>query len=188
MNDWFRRSIRGGVAFIGKRYESGAPKFNGKGYEKFIKYLDATNLYGSMMLSKLPYKNFKFLTESELKILENKLFRKDLIDVDGDTSYFVEVDLYYPSKLHKSHCQWPLAPDKFQVGFDDLGPFSRMQLSYCDPIKFRNKKFSETKLVPHFCPSKIYICPIKNLIYYLDKGLIFNKNLILLHLLPKKLG
>ena len=155
MNDWFRSSIRGGVAFVGQRYENGDPEYTGMGYQKFIKYLDATNLYGSMMLSKLPYKDFKFLTPLELKILKGKLCRKEYIEIDGSHSYFVEVDLNYPPHLHKTHGQYPLAPDKFEVTYEDLSLFSRMQLSYSDPIKFKNMKFSETKLLPHFYPRKI---------------------------------
>ena len=70
INDFFRSSIRGGVCFIKKRYEKGDSKFTNQGKQKFIKYLDATNLYGSMMMNKLPYKNFRILGNNELKDLE----------------------------------------------------------------------------------------------------------------------
>ena len=175
MNDWFRSSIRGGVAFIKKRYENGDSTFTGQGYQKFIKYIDATNLYGSMMTFKLPYQNFKFLSHLDLKLLEQKLVNKEFIDVDGPTSYFVECDLLYPPDLHEIHNQWPLAPDKYEVTHNDLSLFSIMQLSFCDSTKFRRRNFSETKLIPHFHPRKNYICHIKNLIFYIKKGMILEK-------------
>ena len=143
MNDFFRKSIRGGVCFVKTRYETGEPKFKDSSFQKYIKYLDANNLYGTCMQFKLPYKNFKFLDGVELKTLEHKLLTNQPIDVDGKTGYFVEVDLDYPSSLHEAHSQWPLAPETFEVGYNDLSPFSRLQLSFCDPIKFKNKSFSE---------------------------------------------
>ena len=175
MNDFFRKSIRGGVCFVKTRYETGEPKFKDSSFQNYIKYLDANNLYGTCMQFKLPYKNFKFLDGAELKTLEHKLLTNQPIDVDGKTGYFVEVDLDYPSSLHEAHSQWPLAPETFEVGYNDLSPFSRLQLSFCDPIKFKNKSFSEKKLVPHFYDRKNHICHIKNLLYYMSKGLILKK-------------
>ena len=175
INDFFRSSIRGGVCFIKKRYEKGDSLFTNEGKEKFIKYLDATNLYGSMMMNKLPYKNFRILGKNELKDLEKKLRNNEHINVDGKVSYFLEVDLEYPQHLHKSHEQWPLAPDKYEVTYNDLSSFSRIQLSCSDPNKFKAKNFSETKLIPHFNTRKNYILHIRNLIYYLKKGLILKK-------------
>ena len=66
----FRSPIRGGVCFIKKRYEKGNSLFTNQGKQKFIKYFDETNLYGSMMMNKLPYKNFRILDNNELKDLE----------------------------------------------------------------------------------------------------------------------
>ena len=141
MNDWFRQSIRGGVAFIKKRYEKGDSSFKGYGRQKFIKFLDATNLYGSAMTFKLPYNNFKFLEGKQLKKLEQKLKRNYFIDVEGDISYFVECDLSYPSHLHDLHQQWPLAPDKYDVTYDDLSKFSKIQLAFSNISSFEKKSF-----------------------------------------------
>ena len=73
-----------------------------------------------MMMNKLPYKNFRILGNNELKDLENKLRNNDHINVNGKVSYFLEVDLEYPEHLHKSHEQWPLAPEKYEVTYNDL--------------------------------------------------------------------
>ena len=175
INDFFRHSIRGGVCFIKKRYEKGEWKFRNQGEQKFIKYLDATNLYGSMMLQKLPYKNFKILNFNELQDLERKLMSNENVDVDGNVSYFLEVDLDYPPYLHKIHEQYPLAPENFTVTYEDLSFFSRIQLSCCDSKKFKKASFSETKLIPHFHARRKYSLHIKNLLYYLKKGLILKK-------------
>ena len=123
MNDWFRSSIRGGVAFIKRRYEKGDSVFKGLGRQKFIKFLDATNLYGSVMTFKLPYDDFASVGKAQLALLKQKLIRKEYIDVNGDYSYFVECDLLYPSHLHELHSQWPLAPEKYEVTYDDLSNF-----------------------------------------------------------------
>ena len=71
-----------------------------------------------MMTFKLPYQNFRLIKGQKLKSLENKLIRKQYIDVDGDKTFFVKCDLDYPSNLHKIHEQWPLAPDKCEVTYE----------------------------------------------------------------------
>ena len=50
-----------------------------------------------------------------------------------------------------------------------------MQLSFSDFKAFEKRKFSETKLFPHFYLRKNYICHIRILIYYLENGLILNE-------------
>ena len=175
INNFFRSSIRGGVCFIKKRYEKGDSLFTNQGRQKFIKYLDATNLYGSMMLNKMPYKNFRMLNSEELSDLEKKLMNNEYINIHGRVSYFLEVDLEYPAHLHKTHEQWPLAPDTYEVTYNDLSFFSRIQLSCSNPRKYKTKNFSETKLMPHFHGRKNYVLHIRNLIYYLRKGLVLQK-------------
>ena len=81
----------------------------------------------------------------------------------------------YPSYLHKDHEQWPLAPEKREVTYKDLSFFSKIQLSCSNPTKFKKQHFSESKLIPHFGPRKNYVCHIKNLIYYLKKGLVLDE-------------
>lgn len=146
MSDWFRSSIRGGVAFIKQRYEKGDDNYRNIGYEKFIKYFDATNLYGSMMTYKLPYKNFKFLEQFESAVLKSKLCKNEIIDVDGSASYFCEVDLYYPPELHEVHAKWPLAPDTYEVRYEDLRFFQE-----CNLVLAISKHLKNENLVKQNC-------------------------------------
>ena len=55
---------------------------------KFITYLDAKNLYGWRMSQKLPYKNFRWVTEKKLVDLD-----PTLLDTEDETGYILQVDL-----------------------------------------------------------------------------------------------
>ena len=179
INDFYINFIRGGVCVVKKRYVNGEVKFTNKETQNIIKYLDATNLYGSVMLQKLTYKNFRLLSEKELAELEKKLKSHEYIDVEGEPSYFIEVDLPYPSHIHKFHHQWPLAPETYNVSFDNFSLFSKIQLYCSQPSNSHKVVFSEPKLIPHFYKRKNYRLHITDLIYYLKKGLVLEKNHIL---------
>ena len=81
----------------------------------------------------------------------------------------------YPPHLHELHSQWPLAPEKYEVTYDELSNFSKLQLAFSNDPSFEKQIFSETKLIPHFRTRKNYICHIKNLIFYLKNGLALNE-------------
>ena len=75
--------MRGGVSYISKRY--------GKCDENTdILYLDFNNLYGYCMNQPLPYGDFKWLSEKEIKI-----FKLDKISENSSVGYALEVDLEY---------------------------------------------------------------------------------------------
>jgi len=65
------KGIRGGVSMIPKRYAKANNRymkvFNLEEESKFIRYLDANNLYGWVMLQPLPVSNFKWMTKSHLE-------------------------------------------------------------------------------------------------------------------------
>ena len=61
-------------------------------------YWDMNNLYGTVMsFDYLPYKDFKFLIEEEIKV-----FNLDSIPENSLVGYILEVDLEYPTFLHDS--------------------------------------------------------------------------------------
>ena len=68
----------------------------------YIPYLDANNLYGWAMRHKLPMKDFRWMSEDELK---NWKFK----------SCVLEVDLEYPKELHDFHNEYPLTPERLQI-------------------------------------------------------------------------
>ena len=62
---------------------------------------------------------------------------------------FLEVDLHYPKELHANHSDFPLAPEKYNVTYNELSPLNK--------ILYNNMKqndsyhtFSEEKLIPTF--------------------------------------
>src|SRR5699024_1649970 len=110
---------------ITKKFAKANNKQMDVGYDKslnssYIKYLDANNLYGWSMIQYLPYGGFKWLNEEEI----NQLNIQD-IPSDGDVGYFLEVDLEYPTELHDLHNDYPLAPEKMVVQYDDLSQYTK---------------------------------------------------------------
>ncbi len=100
------KGIRGGVSSIMKRYSKANHKYlddyDPKTPSQYILYLDANNLYGWAMSKPLPYKNFKWMKEKELKNWRSK-------------PCILEVDLKYPKKLHGLHNEYPLAPVRLSI-------------------------------------------------------------------------
>ena len=135
------KGIRGGISTIMKRYARANNKYI-KAYDKdqmsaYIPYLDANNLYGWAMRHKLPVKDFCWMSEDELENWESK-------------PCILEVDLEYPKELHDFHSEYPLAPEKLQIG----------------KVK---------KLVPNLCDKKKYVLHFENLKLYLRLGLRLTK-------------
>ena len=87
-----------------------------------ILYLDANNLYGTAMMSELPWRDFRWIKGLELRCIETifrnfskfKTFSKGELSLLHNT--ILEVDLEYPLSLHKHHHDYPLAPSHYDVG------------------------------------------------------------------------
>ena len=85
-------------------------RFDDKEPSKYIKYLDANNLYGWAMSKPLPTHGFEWMKVSELETWELH-------------SCILKVDLEYPEYLHNLHSDYPLAPEQIEVNkFDKLIP------------------------------------------------------------------
>ena len=114
-----------------------------------IIYWDANNLYGWGMSSLLPYGEFNWLSEKEIKKL-------DLDSINENTSirYILEVDLKYTDILHDLHSDYPLAPEKLEISSDMLS-------KYCSDItdKYGIKVGGVSKLV-------LNLRDKKNIIHY----------------------
>ena len=104
---FFKRMIRGGISMISTRYAEANNPYMGDLYDSeketsYISYFDANNLYGGIMMNKLPYGGFKWMTREEI---ENwKIFPCCL-----------EVDLEYPKELHDLHNDLPLCPENIET-------------------------------------------------------------------------
>ena len=105
--------IRGGICHAVHRYAKANNKYM-KNYGKikessYIQYLDANNLYGAAMSEKIPINGFKWVNDISGI---NKKFIKRYDKKNSDKSYILEVDVDYPSKLHKLHSDMPFLPEK----------------------------------------------------------------------------
>ena len=69
-------------------------------------YLDDNNLYGWAMSQPLPTGGFQWAKECER--LAQSIPEHSTVSSEG---FILEVDLEYPSELHKEHNEYPLAPE-----------------------------------------------------------------------------
>jgi hypothetical protein len=113
---FFESAMRGGISVISNRYaRANNPYLEPKDYDSsqplsYIYYLDANNLYGWAMSQYLPVGGFRFLSEEEI----SKIDFANVPD-DSETGFVVECDLEYPSELHETHNDYPLAPEHVMV-------------------------------------------------------------------------
>ena len=138
--------------------------YDEKRINAYIIYLDANNLYGHSMSQKLPTKDFIWKDDADINYIKN-------FDVEGNTGCFVECDLTYPEGLHDLHNSYPLAVESKTINYHDLSNYQKNQLNT------HNEKHNDkiAKLIPNFNDKKNYIVYIKNLKYYLSKGLVLTK-------------
>ncbi len=78
-----REGIRGGISSIMKRYAKANNKYlkdyNPQKPSVFIPYLDTNNLYGWAMSQKMPVRNFRWMSEDELRHWQDK---PSILEVD----------------------------------------------------------------------------------------------------------
>ena len=112
----------------------------------YIQYLDANNLYGAAMSEKLPMNGFKWI--SDILGIDKKFVKS--YNKNSSKGYILEVDVDYPSKLHKLHSDMPFLPERMKI----------------DKTK---------KLVCNLHDKKKYVVHISVLKQALDHGLKFKK-------------
>ena len=108
--------IRGGICHAVHRYAEENNEYM-KDYDEskessYIQYLDANNLYGAAMSEKLPINEFKWVNDIS-KI--DKKFVKSYDKKNSDKGYILEVDVHYPSKLHRLHSDMPFLPERMKI-------------------------------------------------------------------------
>ena len=72
----------------------------------YLMYLDANNLYGWVMIQKLPVNGFKWVEDLSLF---NESFIKNY-DENSDLGYFLEVDVEYTKNLFNFQKDLPFLP------------------------------------------------------------------------------
>ena len=88
-----------------------------KSYDKvkessYIQYLDANNLYGAAMSEKLQINEFKWV--NDISRIDKK-FVKSYDKKNSEKGYIFEVNVDYPSKLHRLHSDIPFLPEIMKV-------------------------------------------------------------------------
>ena len=171
MHLFIESSIRGGVATISARYAlANNPYLPPEHYDpskehSYVIYADANNLYGLSLSMPLPISDFKFLSEEEIEHL-------DIMNVprDGDTGFFLEVDLDYPQYLHSEHNSMPLCPENIVITKDML---SEVTIEMGE--KFDSKFLPQKKLCPNLMDKTKYVLHFVNLQFYINHGMVLRK-------------
>ena len=145
MHFFIEKGMRGGISYIAKR-PSKIKDCDSNKKKKSIMYWDANNLYGWGMNHPLPYGGFDWLNKREI----NEVGLHSISE-NSSIGYFLEVDLKYPSQLHDSHNDYPLAPEKLEISSDMLS-------KCCSDIadKYGIKFGGVSKLVPNLRDKKIH--------------------------------
>ena len=175
--NFFRKSIRGGMSFIAtRRAKSDYTNSDVENCNKrmtHIRYIDGNNLYGSQMLFDLPTGDYKLENKDFIKRIEKRLRYKEPIYM-SERGMFLEVDLEYPKDIHSHHEDFPMAPERHKVTYDQLSPLNQ---SLYGKMKTNDliKNYAEEKLIPTFYNRRNYILHMKFLIFYLSHGLILKK-------------
>ena len=107
--------IRGGICHAVHRYAKPNNRYM-KDYDEskessYIQYLDANNLYDSAMSEKLPMNGFKWV--SDILGIDKKFVKS--YNKNSSKGYILEVNVDYPSKLHKLHSDMPFLPERMKI-------------------------------------------------------------------------
>ncbi|XP_073995692.1 uncharacterized protein [Rhodnius prolixus] len=106
------RGIRGGICQVSHRYAHAnnhyMTDYDANKESTFISYQDCTNLYGKAMTMSLPYGGFQWAPPETFSL-------ESTHDDDDDVGYILDVDLEYPSQLHKLHNDLPFLPETITI-------------------------------------------------------------------------
>ena len=104
--------IRGGICHFAKANNRYMKNYDKSKESSYIQYLDANNLYGAAMSEKLPINGFKWVNDIS-RI--NEKFVKSYDKKNSGKGYILEVDVDYPSKLHKLHSDMIFLPERMKI-------------------------------------------------------------------------
>ena len=85
---------------------------------------------------------------------------------------FLEVDSEYPKEVHELHEDFPLAPERYEVTYNELSPINQFLYKKMK-ANISSGTYSEEKLIATFHERKHYTLHIKCLLFYLFHGLVF---------------
>lgn len=176
---FLEKGIRGGMTCVSKRYAKAnnphCPDFDQSQDHSYLAYLDVNSLYGWALSQDLPYQMNRVQDYSEFhysKNLKSCLYDEEYSayhPAGNDLEFILEVDIYYPHKLHRVHRMFPLAPEKMIIKKETLGP----EMSYISALCHQKDK--SEKLVGTLHHKKNYVVDSRTLRFYLKHGLKITK-------------
>lgn len=163
------KGMRGGISYIANRRGEASNKYM-SGYDpekpsKHIMYSDANGMYGWAMSQCLPTRGFKCLSWKKMEKINLAT-----CTADCKKGMIMEVDLEYPSFLHKLHNDYPRAAEMIRVNKEMLSP-------YCEMIrdKYGISIRQVSKLIPTLSKKEKYVLHCRNLQLYLSFGVKLKK-------------
>ena len=185
------QNLRGGVSYIGKRFQDFDSSLETEKESIKCFYSDVNNLCkfldivfkiiifyilsfviisdGSIMTEALPTHEYEWMTEEELSNLN-----LDNYDLDGDVGMVLECEeISYPEELHQKHQEFPMIAARRVINFSDLSPISKQCHSEVFPEK--NQRHKNEKLCTDFTKKKNYVAHAKNIKFYLKHGIKISK-------------
>lgn len=192
MYNMFERGIRGGLTFVNVHHAKDCiVEEAGEKYKQILMYFDKNNLYGSALCEFLPHSNFHLLLESEIRNLFPTTQHIINLDTEGETGYYFEVDLNYPSEIHRKTEDFPLAPETAPVTEEMLSDYMKQlyqnimtrrrtqnneQASQSPEFQRKTASFkSSYKLLLSQNNKQHYCVHFKILKYYLQQGMQLTK-------------
>ena len=161
---FIEKGLRGGISMVSHRHaranNPSMENYDPSQPNSFLQYLDANNLYGWAMSQPMPTGGFQWVNYTD-QILETP--------ADADHGFILEVDLDYPTSLHRQHNDYPLAPEKLKVEKHWMSPYQRKLI---DEL---STSFECEKLVPNLQPKIRYVLHYRNLQLYLSLGMQLTK-------------
>ena len=157
--------IRGGISMVSNRSSTAnnmhLNNFDPLKPSKYIVSFDCVNLYGFTQTQYMPTKGFHWLNKEEINAIDIMSIPENSPD-----GYIFEATLHYPMYLHDDQNDYSLAPEKLNVAFENLSPYSQYLARTLD-INITNVK----KLIPNLKNKTKYVLHYRNLQLYVALGL-----------------
>ena len=169
----FERGIRGGLTYVNKhQVQAHIPELNNNQDGNIhLAYIDQNNLYGSSLCRPLPHSEFTWVDSDELERLSNPSAILQLED-EADYGYLFEVDLEYPSELHATTADFPLAPENAYIEEDMFSPFMKQLYRDMSAQRVCKQKYvGYRKLLLTQYEKHYYVCHYSILKFYLEMGM-----------------
>lgn len=167
-------AVRGGICMLPGRFARASP-------EHQLAYVDANSLYPNAMCEPLPYGEYEwyepfrdlFPTGCEDPADVLRLWREEIDGYDHQRSthgMLFEIDYEFPPSTHDFLKDYPPAPARRSLQWEQLSPFSQ---SYYNEHKL---SLDDTeKLICSLLPGTRYIVHVRNLQLYLKLGMVLKK-------------